>query len=130
MPAIPPEKLAEITNRLKAIADELKAAIEPEMSAELESETPEPEPTPEELDAEAVRLQERIDKVLETEKPTIAEDPEVKVRVEALQALKDSDKPEDRDQLRALLFALTADVASGGYVGAKARYVLESAGMT
>ncbi len=63
------------------------------------------------------------------EEPAFADDAGVQERIATVRRLKDSDTPEEREQLRALLFVLTGEIAEGGEKEARARYVLVQARM-
>ncbi len=120
------EKLEELERKLKDIGSELRTIIAEDATEAIasapspvgSSSPPEPEApmeTPEEAPA--------------AEEPAFADDAGVQERIAAVRRLRDSETPEEREQLRALLFVLTGEIAEGGEKEARARYVLVQAGM-
>ncbi len=120
------EKLEELERKLKDIGSELRTIIaEDAAEATVSASSPVAPSAPPEPEAR----EESPEEAPATAEPAFADDAGVQNRVATVRRLKDSDTPEEREQLRALLFVLTGEIAEGGEKEARARYVLVQAGM-
>ncbi len=120
------EKLEELERKLKDIGSELRTIIAEDateattsVSSPVAASAPPESESPEELPEETPAVEE----------PPFADDAGIQERIATVRRLRDSETPEEREQLRALLFVLTGEIAEGGEKEARARYVLVQAGM-
>ena len=116
------EKLEELERRLKDIGSELRTIIAEDATEAIASA---PSPVASSAPPEAQTAEEAPS----PEEPAFADDAGVQERIATVRRLKDSETPEEREQLRTLLFVLTGEIAEGGEKEARARYVLLQAGM-
>ena len=120
------EKLEELERKLKNIGSELRTIIAEDAT---EAITSAPSPVASSAPPEPQTGEEESEEAPATEEPAFANDAGVEERIATVRRLKDSETPEEREQLRALLFVLTGEIAEGGEKEARARYVLVQAGM-
>ena len=120
------EKLEELERKLKDIGSELRTIIAEDAT---EAIAPAPSPTAPSASPEPRTPEEESEEAPATEEPAFADDAGIQERIATIRRFKDSETPEEREQLRALLFVLTGEIAEGGEKEARARYVLLHAGM-
>ena len=120
------EKLEELERKLKDIGSELRTIIAEDAT---EAIAPAPSPAAPSASLEPRTPEEESEEATAAEEPAFADDAGIQERIATIRRLKDSETPEEREQLRALLFVLTGEIAEGGEKEARARYVLVQAGM-
>ncbi len=120
------EKLEELERKLKDIGSELRTIIaEDATEAAASASSPVAASTPPEPETS----EESPEETPGAQEPAFADDAGIQDRIATVRRLKDSETPEEREQLRALLFVLTGEIAEGGEKEARARYVLVRSGM-